>query len=101
MSGVDGKALDRIPKTNKVFLLEDALGIYQPTERDLTTTRQRSDSVSQRPFDSAVQYCSSNIAAEENKHNGIHFMNQYSTFLTKLSYSRQPLLVPEAGFGRL
>lgn len=38
MSGVDGKALDRILKTDKVFLLEDALGVYQPTKRCLTTT---------------------------------------------------------------
>jgi hypothetical protein len=37
MSGVDGKALDRILKTDKVFLLEDALGIYRATERCLTT----------------------------------------------------------------
>ena len=47
-------------------------------------------------FDTAVQYCSSNIAAQRSKHNGIHFTNQYSSFSTKLSYPRQPLLAPEA-----
>jgi hypothetical protein len=32
MSGVDDKALDRILKTDKAFLLEDALGISQPKD---------------------------------------------------------------------